>query len=98
MEEKAIQISDRLLDYGGKIIKICIKLNKTAISKHIGNQLLRAGTSVEANYEEACGAQSRADFIHKLQIVLKEIKESMIQNIDKYAFGVGKWLTKKQFF
>jgi len=38
---------------------------------------LGAGTSVGANYEEACGAQSKADFIHKLQIVLKEIRESM---------------------
>ena len=39
--------------------------------------MLRAGTSVGANYEEACGAQSKADFIHKLQIVLKEIREPM---------------------
>jgi len=77
MEDKATLISDRLLDYGTSIIKICIRLNKTAIGRHIGNQLLHAGTSVGANYEEACGAQSKADFIHKLQIVLKEIRESM---------------------
>lgn len=77
MEEGALQISDRLLDYGANIVNICVKLNKTEISRHIGNQLLRAGTSVGANYEEACGAQSKADFIHKLQIVLKEIRESM---------------------
>ena len=77
MEDKANQISERLLDYGMTIIKICIRLNKTVIGRHSGNQLLRAGTSVGANYEEACGAESRADFIHKLQIVLKEIRESM---------------------
>ena len=77
MEDKANQISERLLDYGVAIIKICARLNKTVIGKHIGNQLLRSGTSVGANYEEARGAQSRADFIHKLQIVLKEIRESM---------------------
>jgi len=76
MEEKASQISDRLLDYGTAIVKICIRLNKTTVGRHIGNQLLRAGTSVGANYEEACGAQSKTDFIHKLQIVLKEIRES----------------------
>lgn len=75
MEEKAYQISERLLDYAVKIINLCIKLNKTIIGRHIGNQLLRSGTSIGANYEEDCGAQSREDFIHKLQIVLKEIRE-----------------------
>jgi four helix bundle protein len=77
MEEKAHQISERLLDYGATIIKVCIKLDKTVIGRHIGNQLLHSGTSVGANYEEACGAQSKADFVHKLQIVLKEARESM---------------------
>ncbi len=38
--------------------------------------MFRSGTSSGANYEEACGAQSKADFIHKLQIVLKELRES----------------------
>jgi four helix bundle protein len=38
--------------------------------------LLRAGTSPGANYEEACGAESKADFVHKLGVVLKELKET----------------------
>ena len=46
------------------------------MGRHIGGQLTRSGTSAGANYEEACGAESRADFIHKLQIVLKELRES----------------------
>lgn len=46
MENKANEISNRLLDYAVAIIKICSRLNKTAIGRHIGNQLLRAGTSV----------------------------------------------------
>jgi four helix bundle protein len=77
MKEKADVISERLLDYGAEIIRICSKLNKDTVGHHIKGQLLRSGTSVGANYEEACGAQSRADFIHKMQIVLKEIRESM---------------------
>jgi len=77
VESKARQISERLLEYGVSIIKLCLELNKTDIGRHIGRQLLRSGTSVGANYEEACGAQSRADFIHKLQIVLKEVRESL---------------------
>lgn len=76
MEEKARQISERLLDYGVRIIRIVIKLNKTPVGRHIGNQLLKSGTSTGANYEEVCGAESRMDFIHKLKIVLKEARES----------------------
>lgn len=59
------------------IVQICVKLKRTAIGRHIGGQLLRAGTSVGANYEEACGAASRVDFIYKLTIVYKEIRESI---------------------
>ena len=65
----------RLLDYGATLIKICIKLDRTVIDRQVGNRLLRARTSVGVNYEEACGTQSKADFIHKLEIVLKEIRE-----------------------
>ena len=54
--------------------KLVVRLNKTAVGRHIGGQLTRSGTSAGANYEEACGAESRADFIHKLQIVLKELR------------------------
>jgi len=77
MEAKATELSERLLDYGVEIVKLTTKLGKTPGRKHIANQLLRAGTSVGSNYEEACGAQSKADFIHKLQIVFKEIRESL---------------------
>ena len=77
MEEKSKRISDRLLDFGVEIIKITIDLNKNNIGSNIAKQLLRAGTSAGVNYEESCGAESRADFIHKLQIVLKELRESI---------------------
>ncbi len=77
MEEKANQLSERVLDYGVEIVRLTMKLGKMSAGKHIANQLLRSGTSIGSNYEEACSAQSRADFIHKLQIVLKEIRESL---------------------
>jgi len=66
-----------LLDFGASIIRVIGKLNGSNGGRLIGNQLLRAATSSGANYEEACGAESRADFIHKLQIVLKELRESL---------------------
>ena len=76
MREEAAKLSDRLLDYAVQIINPTMNLGKTMVGRHIANQLLRSGTSVGSNYEEACGAQSRADFIHKLQIVLKEFRET----------------------
>ncbi len=76
MEEKANKLSERLLDYGVAIFKLTMKLDASLSGKHVAGQLFRAGTSAGTNYEEACGAESRADFIHKLQIVLKELRES----------------------
>ena len=76
MEIKANQLAERLLDYGVGIFKLAMKLEASLPGKHIAGQLFRAGTSAGANYEEACGAESKADFIHKLQIVLKELRES----------------------
>jgi four helix bundle protein len=77
MEEKANQLSERFLAYAVEIVRITTLLRKTATGREIAGQLLRSGTSAGANYEESRGAQSRADFIHKLQIVLKELRESL---------------------
>lgn len=73
---KRDELVERLLNFTVRIIKLFNALPKTDVGKHLKGQLLRSGTSPGANYEEACGAESRADFIHKLGIVLKELKES----------------------
>ena len=65
------------MGFAADIIKLAARLDKTAVGRHIGGQLTRSGTSSGANYEEACAAESRLDFIHKLQIVLKELRESL---------------------
>ena len=70
-------LSERFLDFAVNVIKLALRLEKTATGRHIGNQFTHSGTSAGANYEEACGAESRADFIHKLQVVFKELKESL---------------------
>ena len=69
-------LAERLIQFAVRIIKITKKLDSSYAAKHIGEQLLRSGTSPGANYEEARGAESRKDFIHKMGIVLKELKES----------------------
>jgi four helix bundle protein len=71
------KISDRFLNFGVNIIKITVELKKNIIGKVIADQLLRSGTSAGANFEETYDAESRTDFIHKLQLVLKELKESL---------------------
>jgi len=74
--EERRNLNDRLLEYGARIIKLVESLPKTLVGRRIGDQLLRSGTSVGANYEEAQAAESREDFVHKLQIALKELRES----------------------
>ncbi|MBW2058336.1 MAG: four helix bundle protein [Deltaproteobacteria bacterium] len=70
------ELADRFLDFSVRIVKLVDGLPKTSVGKHIGRQILSSGTSPGANYEEARGSESNADFIHKLSIVLKELKES----------------------
>ena len=69
----AQELSERLLELAIRIISLVRALPKSVEGRHAARQLLRAGTSPGANYEEACGAES---FGHKIGIVLKELKES----------------------
>jgi len=75
--EKFQSVSVRLLDFAAEVIKVVEKIIKSFVGRQIAGQLIRSSTSAGANYEEACGAESRSDFIHKLQIVLKELRESL---------------------
>jgi len=70
-------LSERLLEFATNSIKLAVKLKRTAVGRFIANQLMRAAASSGANYEETCGAESKADFIHKIQVVLKELRESL---------------------
>ena len=66
----------RLLDFAVRAIKLARALPRDMTAQHIARQILRSGTSAGANYEEARGAESHADFVHKIGIVLKELKET----------------------
>jgi four helix bundle protein len=69
-------VSKRLLDYGVRAIRVVESSPRTLMGRRIGDQLLRSSISVGANCEEAQGAESREDFVPKLQIALKEVRES----------------------
>jgi four helix bundle protein len=71
------KLSERLLDFAVQIIRGAEKIRRNYVGRQIIGQLIDSSTSAGANYEEACGAESRSDFVHKLQIVLKELRESL---------------------
>jgi four helix bundle protein len=77
-KDRTFDLQDRMVDFSVRIIKLAEALPDTKAGKHVCGQILRSGTSVAPNYGEAQGAESRADFIHKLKIALKELRETDI--------------------
>ncbi len=71
-------LQDRLIDFSVNLIRILDRLPNTIIGKHLKGQLTRSCTSPALNYGEACDAESRKDFIHKIKIVLKELRETFV--------------------
>ncbi len=71
-------ITERTFDFSLRIIKLCRVLNKKYVMENniLAKQLLRSGTSIGANVEEAQAGQSRKDFINKMAIALKEARET----------------------
>jgi four helix bundle protein len=69
-------LEDRLLAFTANIVRLADSLPSTKAGNHIANQLLRCGTSPLANHGEVEAAESRRDFLHKLRICLKELRET----------------------
>ena len=76
MSQPISDLSDRLLLFSARVIRLLDYLPTTKAGREIADQLIRSSMSVGANYEEARGADSRADFCNKLQISLKEMREA----------------------
>lgn len=77
-EGKKFDLEERLIDFAVRIIRITESLPKTRVGNHIAGQLIRCGTSPAPNYGEAQSAESRADFIHKMKVCLKELRETRV--------------------
>jgi four helix bundle protein len=71
-------LEERLLEFGARVGAVVDSLPDTRLGRHVAGQLVRSGTSPAPNYAEACAAESRNDFVHKLAIVLKELRESRV--------------------
>jgi four helix bundle protein len=69
-------LEERLLDFSVRIIRLVDALPNTRAANHIAGQLLRCGTSTYGNHGEVEAAESRKDFVHKLKVCLKELKET----------------------
>ncbi|TCZ63466.1 four helix bundle protein [Flaviaesturariibacter aridisoli] len=78
MESRRYDLEDRLIRFGVSIIRLAGKLPKTYAGNHISGQLTRSGTSPAFQYGEAQAAESRADFLHKMKVGLKELKETFV--------------------
>ena len=77
MDKPKHDLEERLLAYASDIIRLTDKLSTSRAGAHVANQLLRSGTSPLSNHGEAQAAESRDDFVHKMSVCLKELRESM---------------------
>ena len=78
VDQRGEDLEDRLLDFAARVGKLVEALPDTRLGRHVAGQLVRSGTSPAPNYAEACAAESKKDFIHKLGIALKELRESRV--------------------
>jgi len=75
---RTFDLERRLILFAISTIDVANNIQRKPIGNHLGNQLLRAGTSAALNYAEAQAGESRRDFIHKMKIALKELRESYV--------------------
>jgi four helix bundle protein len=83
-------LEKRLIDFAVRVIGVVEALPGTRAGNHVANQLVRCGTSPAPNYAEAQSAESRNDFIHKLKICLKELRETRVW------LSVGRWSDQRK--
>jgi four helix bundle protein len=72
------ELSERLLGFAVRAAGVAEALPNSRLGRHVAGQLVRSGTAGPPNYEEGCAAESRRDFAHKLNVCLKELRESRV--------------------
>ena len=77
-EQVKYNLEDRLIEFAVMILKYSDMIPKNIAGVHLARQLVKSGTSPALNYGEALGSESRKDFIHKMRIALKELRETLI--------------------
>ena len=91
---RSYDLEDRFIDFSVRVLNLVEVLPGDRIGNHVAGQIMRSGTSPAANYAEACAAESQKDFVHKLKISLKEMRETnawmkvihrkpLVENVDR---------------
>jgi four helix bundle protein len=75
---KRQELENRLIDFSNNVLIVCREAKFDALTIHLARQVVRSSSSCALNYAEAQSAESRADFAHKISIVLKELRESYV--------------------
>ena len=78
MIKREYNLEERLIDFAVLVLDLVEKLPNSYSAKHLGGQLSRSGTSPALNYGEVQAAESTKDFLHKMKVCLKELRESQI--------------------
>jgi hypothetical protein len=90
IDSKSDELERRLISFAATILSLSSRLPKSPQGRHVRDQILRSGTAAAANYGEARGAESRADFVHKLKVVFKELNETTMARSD-----YEEWITRR---
>ena len=77
-DDRTFDLEERLIDFAVRIIRTAESMPKTRVGNHVSGQLIRCGTSPAPNYGEAQSAESLSDFIHKMKVCLKELRETKV--------------------
>ncbi len=75
---KKFNLQERLINFAVQSIKHLEQLPVNVVNTHLKKQIIRSSSSPALNYAEACDAESRADFMHKIKVVLKELRETYV--------------------
>ena len=90
-KKRVYDLQERVVGFSVEVCRIVENLPSTRIGSHVSNQLIRCATSPAPNYSEAQGAESRRDFVHKLKLCLKELREThaWLQFIKRMGLSSG---------
>ena len=90
--ERVYDLEERLINFAVEVIEVCDTIKPTKAGNHLAGQLVRSGTSPALNYGEAQAGESPRDFLHKLKIILKELRESRncLRIIQRAKLFIGK--------
>lgn len=99
---KGVDIAKRLLEFSVGVVRMCREMPRDTTTRHIAHQLMRSATGGGANYEEARGAESTSDFIHKLSVANKELREAhywlqLVRDLEMVANNNVQTLVREAF-